>query len=189
MTLLFLRPCLLPTRTGIAGTFSTNRTEMNLNTTSVVVEKGTIPEALIFVQFPKGKFCKFYKNKPLLQLRLNYLTKPPLTLSAVVPDEAAIKRATPSNVSLGFVLYQNDRFFRSRSYKRQRATIRVLSGTVQGPLVPQHLEMMFRPQVRKMCASNFFFSLFQPPTLNLTLTYIKGLSSCFLCQDLQCSLK
>ncbi|TWW63860.1 Adhesion G-protein coupled receptor G7 [Takifugu flavidus] len=100
---------------GTAGTFSANRIELNVNTTSVVVNEGSIPEALIFVRFPK--------------------------------EEAAVERATPSNVSLGFVLYQNDRFFRSRRYKRQRATIRVLSGTVQGPLVPQHLEMMFRPQM------------------------------------------
>ncbi|TNM94055.1 hypothetical protein fugu_002231 [Takifugu bimaculatus] len=99
---------------GTAGTFSANRIELNVNTPSVVVNEGSIPEALIFVRFPK---------------------------------EAAVERATPSNVSLGFVLYQNDRFFRSRRYKRQRATIRVLSGTVQGPLVPQHLEMMFRPQM------------------------------------------
>ena len=71
--------------------------------------------------------------------------------------EAAGVRQKPSNVSLGFVLYQNDRFFRSRRYKRQRATIRVLSATVGGQdhsLMPDHVEIMFRPTVRKPAAVN-----------------------------------
>lgn len=156
----------------------------------------SIPEALIFVRFPKGDLI--YRNI-LLLLRLGYANSPSLTLSAIVPEEAAVERATPSNVSLGFVLYQNDRFFRSRRYKRQRATIRVLSGTVQGPLVPQHLEMMFRPQVRMMFEAIFFpfWSIspdlwmfhFQPRPLNFNLTFIKWLSLWFLHQDLQCKLK
>lgn len=143
-----------PNITGTAGTFSANRTELNINTSSAVVDKGGIPEALIFVRFPKGDLI--YRNTLLLPLRLLCPTTPSLTLSAIVPEEAAVERATPSNVSLGFVLYQNDRFFRSRRYKRQRATIRVLSGTVQGPLVPQHLEMIFRPQVRMRFEAIFF---------------------------------
>lgn len=71
--------------------------------------------------------------------------------------EAAGVRQRPSNISLGFVLYQNDRFFRSRRYKRQRATIRVLSATVGGQdhsLMPDHVEIMFRPTVRKTAAVN-----------------------------------
>uniref|UniRef100_A0A668UWH4 Adhesion G protein-coupled receptor G7 n=1 Tax=Oreochromis aureus TaxID=47969 RepID=A0A668UWH4_OREAU len=39
-------------------------------------------------------------------------------------------RQTDSNVSLGFVLYQNDHFFRSKLYMRRRATIRVLSKNI-----------------------------------------------------------
>ncbi|XP_059183528.1 adhesion G-protein coupled receptor G7-like [Centropristis striata] len=56
----------------------------------------------------------------------------------------------PENVSLGFVLYQNDRFFRSRRYSRRRATVRVLSASIRGQerrTVPQHVEMQFRPTV------------------------------------------
>lgn len=181
-----------PNITGQAGTFSANRIQLNVNTSSVVVDQGSIPEALIFVRFPKGDLI--YNNTLLLPLRLDYPTMPSLTLSVIVPEEAAVERATPSNVSLGFVLYQNDRFFRSRRYIRQRATIRVLSGTVQGPLVPQHLEMMFRPQVRMMFEAIFFPFLvrmfhFQPRPLNLNLIFIKWLSSWFLHQDLQCKLK
>ncbi|KAM6892837.1 adhesion G-protein coupled receptor G7 [Lycodopsis pacificus] len=63
------------------------------------------------------------------------------------PEEVSEKS---SEVSLGFVLYQNDRFFRSRRYSRSRATFRVLSASVHGPrssAVPQHVEMLFRPTV------------------------------------------
>ncbi|XP_065325843.1 adhesion G-protein coupled receptor G7 [Pelmatolapia mariae] len=65
------------------------------------------------------------------------------------PGEDARSRQTDLNVSLGFVLYQNDRFFRSKLYMRRRATIRVLSASVRGQepnKVPQHVEMMFRPR-------------------------------------------
>uniref|UniRef100_A0A669DL70 Adhesion G protein-coupled receptor G7 n=1 Tax=Oreochromis niloticus TaxID=8128 RepID=A0A669DL70_ORENI len=64
--------------------------------------------------------------------------------------EDARSRQTDSNVSLGFVLYQNDCFFRSKLYMRRRATVRVLSASVRGQepnVVPQHVEMMFRPRV------------------------------------------
>ncbi|XP_078147357.1 adhesion G-protein coupled receptor G7 [Centroberyx gerrardi] len=65
--------------------------------------------------------------------------------------EAVPGQRKPSNVSLGFVLYQNDHFFRSRLYRRQRSTsIRVLSASVKGQgraVVPQHVEMLFRPTI------------------------------------------
>lgn len=85
-------------------------------------------------------------------------------MSAVATGEAAAaaESAAPSNVSLGFVLYQNDRFFRSRRFQRQRTTIRVLSGTVQGPLMPKDVEMIFRPQVRETKAMFFHFRLEWP---------------------------
>ncbi|XP_041834318.1 adhesion G-protein coupled receptor G7 [Melanotaenia boesemani] len=64
--------------------------------------------------------------------------------------EGGNARQKQSNVSLGFVLYQNDRFFPSRLYRKSRATIRVLSGSFDGlesSVVPQHVEMMFQPAV------------------------------------------
>ncbi|XP_073318814.1 adhesion G-protein coupled receptor G7 [Pagrus major] len=102
---------------GTSGSFVADRIELNTNTSTVVVENGFIADALIYVRFP---------------------------------PEAAGVRQKLSNVSLGFVLYQNDRFFRSRRYKRQRATIRVLSATVGGQersVVPDHVEIMFRPRM------------------------------------------
>ncbi|KAM3850058.1 adhesion G-protein coupled receptor G7 [Diretmus argenteus] len=64
---------------------------------------------------------------------------------------AVHSQSRPSNVSLGFVLYQNDNFFRSRLYKKQHETsIRVLSANIQvqqQAVVPQHVEMLFRPTV------------------------------------------
>nr|XP_046237779.1 adhesion G-protein coupled receptor G7 [Scatophagus argus] len=106
--------------TSVAGTsssFVASRIQLNTNTSTVVVENGFIADALIYVQFPA----------------------------------AAVRgRQEASNVTLGFVLYQNNHFFRSRSYKGQRANIRVLSGSVKGQelsVVPQHVEMLFRPTV------------------------------------------
>ncbi|XP_078100460.1 LOW QUALITY PROTEIN: adhesion G-protein coupled receptor G7-like [Sander vitreus] len=60
------------------------------------------------------------------------------------PGDTASGLQTPSNVSLGFVLYQNDHFFRSQRYRRRRASLRVLSATVSG-LTPQLVQMLFRP--------------------------------------------
>ncbi|XP_071335566.1 adhesion G-protein coupled receptor G7-like [Trachinotus anak] len=103
--------------TGASGSFVANRIQLNTNTSRVVVENGFTADALIYVQFPAS-------------------------------GEAVNRRQEPSNVSLGFVLYQNDRFFRSRLYRRRRSTIRVLSATVKGherSVVPQHVEIVFRP--------------------------------------------
>ncbi|KAM4601678.1 adhesion G-protein coupled receptor G7-like [Polymixia lowei] len=64
---------------------------------------------------------------------------------------AVRREQRPSNISVGFVLYQNDRFFRSRIYRSQLGTsVRVLSGQVKGQSrsqVPQHVEMLFRPRI------------------------------------------
>ncbi|TMS11686.1 Adhesion G-protein coupled receptor G7 [Larimichthys crocea] len=101
---------------GLSGSFVADRIQLNTNTSTVMVEDGFRADTLIYVRFP--------------------------------PDEAAGGRQTPTNVSLGFVLYQNDRFFRSGRYKKQQATIRVLSASVRGherSVVPQHVEMLFRP--------------------------------------------
>ncbi|CAI5638883.1 unnamed protein product [Oreochromis niloticus] len=103
---------------GISGNFLPNRIHLNTNATQVVMENSFIADALIYIRFP--------------------------------PGEDVRSRQTDSNVSLGFVLYQNDRFFRSKLYMRRRATVRVLSASVRGQepnVVPQHVEMMFRPRV------------------------------------------
>nr|XP_033471748.1 adhesion G-protein coupled receptor G7 [Epinephelus lanceolatus] len=103
---------------GTSGNFIADRIQLNTNTSTVVVENGFIADALIYIRFP--------------------------------PEDAVRVHQQPSNVSLGFVLYQNDRFFRSRRYRRRHATIRVLSATVRGQgrsVVPQHVEMLFRPTV------------------------------------------
>ncbi|XP_053170775.1 adhesion G-protein coupled receptor G7-like, partial [Scomber japonicus] len=100
---------------GLSGSFVANRISLNTNTSSVVMENGVIADALILVRFP---------------------------------PEDVNSRQMPTNVSLGFVLYQNDHFFRSRVYRKRRNSIRVLSASVRGQersVVPQHIEMQFRP--------------------------------------------
>ncbi|XP_030610822.1 adhesion G-protein coupled receptor G7-like [Archocentrus centrarchus] len=103
---------------GTSGSFVADRIQLNTNTTQLEVENGFIADALIYVQFP--------------------------------PGEGVRGRQTNSDVSLGFVLYQNDRFFPSKLYRKQSATIRVLSASVRGgerTVVPQHVEMLFRPRL------------------------------------------
>ncbi|XP_053170777.1 adhesion G-protein coupled receptor G7-like [Scomber japonicus] len=100
---------------GLSGSFAADRIKLNTNTSSVVMENGFIADALILVRFP---------------------------------PEDVNSRQMPTNVSLGFVLYQNDHFFRSRDYRKRRNSIRVLSASVRGQersVVPQHIEMQFRP--------------------------------------------
>ncbi|KAM3585616.1 uncharacterized protein V6R79_022941 [Siganus canaliculatus] len=66
------------------------------------------------------------------------------------PAGAARSRQAAPNVSVGFVLYQNDRFFRSRQYHSERVDVRVLSATVsrdEGSVQPPRVEMAFRPMV------------------------------------------
>ncbi|XP_071383555.1 adhesion G-protein coupled receptor G7 [Centroberyx affinis] len=102
---------------GATGSFVADRIQLNTNTSEIVVENGFIADVLIYVRFPP----------------------------------AVSGQRKPSNVSLGFVLYQNDHFFRSRLYRRQQSTsIRVLSASVKGQgraVVPQHVEMLFRPTI------------------------------------------
>ncbi|XP_062270886.1 adhesion G-protein coupled receptor G7-like [Scomber scombrus] len=66
------------------------------------------------------------------------------------PPEDVSSRQMPTNVSLGFVLYQNDHFFRPRVCSKRQTSIRVLSASVRGQersVVPQHIEMQFRPKL------------------------------------------
>ncbi|XP_059183532.1 adhesion G-protein coupled receptor G7-like [Centropristis striata] len=80
-----------------------------------------------------------------------------------IPPAAVGVNQQPENVSLGFVLYQNDRFFRSRRYSRRRVTVRVLSATIRGQerrTVPQHVEMQFRPRVLEGTALFHFACVF-----------------------------
>ncbi|XP_028998935.1 mucin-2 [Betta splendens] len=102
---------------GLSGNFVANRIHLNTNTSTAV--NGDTADALIYVRFP----------------------------TALLGVGAHQKS---SDVSLGFVLYQNDHFFKSRLYRRRRATIRVLSGSIRGQdsgVVPQHVEMLFRPRM------------------------------------------
>ncbi|XP_060923299.1 adhesion G-protein coupled receptor G7-like [Limanda limanda] len=82
---------------------------------------------------------------------------------------AADRTPAQSRVSLGFVLYQNSRFFRSSLYKPRHATVRVLSASVRGQkhrVVPQRVEMMFRPTLTSGTALYDFACVSWNYTLN-----------------------
>ncbi|XP_047432933.1 adhesion G-protein coupled receptor G7-like [Mugil cephalus] len=91
-------------------------------------------------------------------------------------------RQNPSNMSLGFVLYQNDRFFQSKLYRKSQATIRVLSGRVKGKdgdVVPQRVDLMFRPKLINGTTLHDFSCVFWDYTLKdwSTVGCWKGSSS------------
>ncbi|GLD67993.1 adhesion G-protein coupled receptor G7 [Lates japonicus] len=116
--------------TGKSGSFVSERIQLNTNTSTVVVENRFIADALIYIRFS---------------------------------PETVSRHQKPSNVSLGFVLYQNGRFFRSRLYRRRHAAIRVLSASVKGQersVVPQHVEMLFRPTLMNGTSLNDFACVF-----------------------------
>nr|XP_020447764.1 adhesion G-protein coupled receptor G7 [Monopterus albus] len=118
---------------GTSGHFVDNRIQLNTNTSTIVVGSGSIADALMYVRFPP------------------------------VSEEAVSSRQQPSDVSLGFVLYQNNRFFRSRLYRTSRATVRVLSASIEGrerSAVPQHVEMLFRPTVPSAASLHDFACVF-----------------------------
>ncbi|CAB1428045.1 unnamed protein product, partial [Pleuronectes platessa] len=121
---------------GTSGSFVSDRIQLNTNTSTVVVENGFVADALIHVQFA---------------------------------PEAADRNPEQSRVSLGFVLYQNNRFFRSSLYKARHSTVRVLSASVRGQnhrVVPQRVEMMFRPTLRSGTALYDFACVSWNYTLN-----------------------
>ncbi|XP_016520572.1 adhesion G-protein coupled receptor G7 [Poecilia formosa] len=75
----------------------------------------------------------------------------------------AERRQEGSNVSLGFVLYQNSRFFPSRTYRRRRASLRVLSASIGGPdrsVVAETVEMQFRVMLPKNTSLHDFSCVF-----------------------------
>lgn len=153
-----------------------NRIHLNTNTSTV--ENGYIADALVYVRFPAGKYsmweilynrvlysmwiCASTKHSPRVVLQNCHWMTSCDNQCVSLPGVNAHQK--PSDVSLGFVLYQNDHFFKSRLYRNQRATIRVLSASIRGQqssVVPQHVEMLFRPRVRKnIYIVKYFDSIF-----------------------------
>lgn len=67
------------------------------------------------------------------------------------PSFHSEKSNQSSNLSIGFVLYQNDRFFRSTAFRAQLNTRRrVISANLKGAVKPKYVEMLFRPTVRAL---------------------------------------
>lgn len=136
---------------GTSGSFAANRIRLNTNASGIETDSELGTEALIYIKFPSGDVSAVTHlcvDTDRLETKQHHL---PRIFFAPCEDTVS-GRQKPSNVSLGFVLYQNDNFFRSMRYRRERATVRVLAGQVrdgeQG-LVPQHVEIRFRRMVRK----------------------------------------
>ncbi|MEQ2182844.1 hypothetical protein GOODEAATRI_026480, partial [Goodea atripinnis] len=82
------------------------------------------------------------------------------------------------NVSLGFVLYQNNRFFPSRLYRRQQARVRVLSASIGGPersVVP-HFQKKPRKQQTKLNSKVSLLCIYLS-LLAFIITFLSGVQN------------
>lgn len=132
---------------GNSSSFVANRIQLNTNTSNITVEEGFLADALVFIRFPPGDISALqFIYKPVSHVKHSQDQQH----SPCVSADAGHGGRKPSNTSMGFVLYQSDRFFNSAHYKSKRATVRVLSAKVEGherSLVPTHVELQFRPAV------------------------------------------
>ncbi|KAM9835979.1 adhesion G-protein coupled receptor G7 [Aulostomus maculatus] len=137
---------------------------------NLVVQSAQIPAANTQgVQFSclAGTSGSFVANR----IQLNTNTSSVEVENGLISDALIFLRFPPetsrhqrlSNVSLGFVLYQNDRFFRSQLYRSRSTVIRVLSASIGGQehgVVPQHVEMLFRPTLMESSSLHDFACVF-----------------------------
>ncbi|XP_035989646.1 adhesion G-protein coupled receptor G7 [Fundulus heteroclitus] len=119
---------------------------------NLVVQSAQVPASdTQGVQFTAlaGLSGSFVSNRIQLNTNVSKVTEDSGLIDALVHIQfPSGGRQQRSNASLGFVLYQNSRFFPSSIYRRKEASVRVLSASVRGlerSVVPQSVEMHFRP--------------------------------------------
>ncbi|KAM4538090.1 adhesion G-protein coupled receptor G7 [Fundulus diaphanus] len=118
---------------------------------NLVVQSAQVPASdTQGVQFTAlaGLSGSFVSNRIQLNTNVSKVTEDSGLIDALVHIQfPSGGRQQRSNTSLGFVLYQNSRFFPSSIYRRKEASVRVLSASVRGlerRVVPQSVEMHFR---------------------------------------------
>lgn len=129
---------------GQSGTFIANRIQLNLNASQVDTGNG-LANALIYINLTTGALSDFLKHVNQICSSVPIVVSHPAT----VLEGGTSGQKMASNISLGFVLYQNDRFFRTPSYNKQRSSGMVLAGNVSDGVAPHHVELHFNPTVRQ----------------------------------------
>ncbi|XP_071186326.1 adhesion G-protein coupled receptor G7-like isoform X1 [Salvelinus alpinus] len=116
---------------------------------NLVVQSVQVPSDSVGIQFTAltGRSGNFVANR----IQLNTNTSELITSKRGPTDVQIFIKFPPvlhsknTNHSIGFVLYQNDRFFRSRAFSASSGTSRRVISANLGQVSGLHVEMVFKP--------------------------------------------
>uniref|UniRef100_A0A8C7G3S1 Flocculation protein FLO11-like n=1 Tax=Oncorhynchus kisutch TaxID=8019 RepID=A0A8C7G3S1_ONCKI len=116
---------------------------------NLVVQSVQVPSDTVGIQFTAltGRSGNFVANR----IHLNTNTSELIADEGGATDVQIVMKFTPvlrsknTNYSIGFVLYQNDRFFRSRAFRASPGTSRRVISANLGQVSGLHVEMLFKP--------------------------------------------
>ncbi|XP_064826546.1 adhesion G-protein coupled receptor G7-like isoform X2 [Oncorhynchus masou masou] len=120
---------------------------------NLAVQSVQVPSDTVGIQFTAltGRSGNFVANR----IHLNTNTSELIADKGGSTDVQIVIKFTPDSVlhskntnnSIGFVLYQNDRFFRSRAFRASPGTSRRVISANLGQVSGLHVEMLFKPTV------------------------------------------
>uniref|UniRef100_A0A8C7NZS0 Adhesion G-protein coupled receptor G7-like n=1 Tax=Oncorhynchus mykiss TaxID=8022 RepID=A0A8C7NZS0_ONCMY len=116
---------------------------------NLAVQSVQVPSDSVGIQFTAltGRSGNFVANRIHLNTNTSELIadKGGSTDVQIVMKFPPVLRSKNRNYSIGFVLYQNDRFFRSRAYRASSGTRRRVISANLGQVSGLHVEMLFKP--------------------------------------------
>ncbi|XP_071186323.1 adhesion G-protein coupled receptor G7-like isoform X3 [Salvelinus alpinus] len=118
---------------------------------NLAVQSVQVPSDTVGIQFTAvtGRSGNFVANRIHLNTNTSELIadKGGATDVQIVIKFPPVLRSKYTNNSIGFVLYQNDRFFRSRAFSASSGTSRRVISANLGQVSGLHVEMLFKPTV------------------------------------------
>ncbi|XP_052355732.1 adhesion G-protein coupled receptor G7 isoform X11 [Oncorhynchus keta] len=116
---------------------------------NLVVQSVQVPSDSVGIQFTAltGRSGNFVANRIHLNTNTSKLIadKGRSTDVQIVIKFPPVLHSKTTNHSIGFVLYQNDRFFRSRAFRASSGTSRRVISANLGEVSGLHVEMLFKP--------------------------------------------
>ncbi|XP_064875064.1 adhesion G-protein coupled receptor G7-like [Oncorhynchus nerka] len=116
---------------------------------NLVVQSVQVPSDSVGIQFTAltGRSGNFVANRIHLNINTSELIadKGRSTDVQIVIKFPPVLHSKTTDYSIGFVLYQNDRFFRSRAFRASSGTSRRVISANLGQVSGLHVEMLFKP--------------------------------------------
>uniref|UniRef100_A0AAZ3QLG4 Adhesion G-protein coupled receptor G7-like n=2 Tax=Oncorhynchus tshawytscha TaxID=74940 RepID=A0AAZ3QLG4_ONCTS len=116
---------------------------------NLAVQSVQVPSDTVGIQFTAltGRSGNFVANRIHLNTNTSELIadKGGSTDVQIVMKFTPVLRSKNTNYSIGFVLYQNDRFFRSKAFRASPGTSRRVISANLGQVSGLHVEMLFKP--------------------------------------------